>query len=129
VLDVDHLKEFNDTYGHAAGDLVLIAVAQVMRQRLRISDFATRTGGDEFVVIMPETKLEQARWAAERIRAGLYEHNFQLSQGPVVRATLSVGAAQHQGEESPARLLERADQAMYQAKQEGKNRVREATTA
>lgn len=129
VLDVDHLKEFNDTFGHAAGDLVLIAVAQVMRQRLRTSDFATRSGGDEFVVIMPETKLEQARWGAERIRAGVYEHNFQLSQGAEVRATLSVGAAQHQGEESPARLLERADQAMYQAKQEGKNRVREAGTA
>lgn len=129
VLDVDHLKEFNDTYGHAAGDLVLITVAQVMRQRLRTSDFATRSGGDEFVVILPDTNLEQARWAAERIRAGIYEHNFQLSQGPDVRATLSVGAAQHQGGESPERLLERADQAMYQAKQEGKNRVRESNSA
>lgn len=128
-LDVDNLKEFNDTFGHATGDLVLIAVAQVMRQRLRTSDFAIRSGGDEFVVIMPDTNLEQARWAAERIRAGLYEQNFQLSQGPDVRATLSVGAAQYQGEERPARLLERADQAMYQAKQEGKNRVREARTA
>ena len=128
VLDVDNLKEFNDTFGHATGDLVLITVAQVMRQRLRTSDFATRSGGDEFVVIMPDTGLEQARWAAERIRAGIYEHNFQLSQGPDVRATLSVGAAQHQGEESPARLLERADQAMYQAKQEGKNRVRESNS-
>ena len=129
VLDVDHLKQFNDTFGHAAGDLVLITVAQVMRQRLRTSDFATRSGGDEFVVIMPDTNLDQARWAAERIRAGIYEHNFQLSQGPDVRATLSVGAAQHQDGESPARLLERTDQAMYQAKQEGKNRVREANSA
>ena len=129
VLDVDHLKEFNDTYGHAAGDLVLTTVAQVMRQRLRTSDFATRSGGDEFVVILPDTNLEQARWAAERIRAGIYEHNFQLSQGPDARATLSVGAAQHQDDESPERLLERADQAMYQAKQEGKNRVRESSSA
>lgn len=129
VLDVDHLKQFNDTFGHAAGDLVLITVAQVMRQRLRTSDFATRSGGDEFVVIMPDTNLEQARWAAERIQAGIYEHDFQLSQGPQVRATLSVGVAQYQGEEIPSRLLERADQAMYQAKQEGKNRVRESHTA
>ncbi|MCB2190847.1 MAG: sensor domain-containing diguanylate cyclase [Deltaproteobacteria bacterium] len=129
ALDVDYLKEFNDNFGHAAGDLVLLTVAQVMRQRLRNSDYAVRTGGDEFVVIMPETNLEQARWAAERIRAGVYEHDFQLNQVTQMRATVSVGAAQHQGEQSPARLLERADQAMYQAKQEGKNRVREAGSA
>ncbi|BEQ14327.1 GGDEF domain-containing protein [Desulfoferula mesophila] len=126
ALDVDHLKEFNDSLGHAAGDLVLITVAHVMRRQLRKSDFAIRTGGDEFVVIMPETDLEQARWAAERIRSSVHENDFQLKKGPPVCATISVGAAQHQGEETPADLLERADRAMYRAKQEGKNRVCES---
>ncbi len=126
VLDVDRLKDFNDSYGHAAGDLVLTTVAQVMRQRLRINDFACRSGGDEFVVIMPTTSLEQARWAAERIRSGVYEQNFQLAQGREVRVTLSAGAAQHLDGEDPAAFLARADQAMYQAKHTGRNRVRES---
>ncbi|MBU1274334.1 MAG: sensor domain-containing diguanylate cyclase [Proteobacteria bacterium] len=129
MLDVDLLKEFNDRYGHAAGDLVLTTVAQVMRQSLRTSDFPCRSGGDEFVVIMPETNLEQALWAAERIRTDLSGQILQVGPGDEARASLSAGAAQYQGEETPDQLLNRADQAMYQAKQTSQNRARPAKAA
>jgi diguanylate cyclase len=122
--DIDQFKNVNDLYGHALGDKVLCAVAEVIRSSVKGRDIAARLGGEEFAVLLPATSLEGAQALAEQIRQAIEKGRVRRSQGPAVgNVTISVGVAQATAEESLERLIERADAAMYAAKQAGRNRV------
>lgn len=123
MMDVDHFKNFNDTYGHPEGDKVLVALGRLLLQMLREEDIACRYGGEEFVVILDNADLKIALDTAQRIRTGFENLPFRPGTKNDISVTVSIGAAEFKPEESPDELLFRADQAMYQAKQTGRNRV------
>ncbi len=123
MADVDHFKKVNDTYGHDVGDLVLRQIAEVMRRTVRSMDTVARIGGEEFLVVCPDTDIDGAVDCAERIRKAIEEHSVDTAHftGGV---TLSVGvAAIHRGLHSVDELLKLADSAVYRAKDAGRNRV------
>lgn len=123
MVDIDHFKPINDTYGHLAGDEVLKAVASACGETVRTNDCLARLGGEEFAVLMPETALDQARVAAERLRAAVSRLRCELPEG-VVTPTVSVGVAiAEEGDESLSSLMRRSDLAMYEAKSKGRNCV------
>jgi diguanylate cyclase (GGDEF)-like protein/PAS domain S-box-containing protein len=124
ILDLDHFKKFNDTYGHDAGDTVLREAASFLSKSIRAEDIACRFGGEEFVVILPTANVEVAQSRAERIRSKIRELTV-LHQGHSVGAiTVSIGAAASPMHgTSPKQLLEAADAALYRAKREGRDRV------
>lgn len=125
VLDIDYFKSVNDTYGHEAGDDVLREFATRVRKSIRGIDLACRLGGEEFVVVMPETDLAVAGLVAERIRRRIAGEPFVIDRGArTIDVTLSIGLAALNGpDDSAAKILKRADQALYRAKREGRNRV------
>ena len=125
VLDVDRFKSVNDTHGHDAGDDVLKEFAQRVRRSVRGVDLVARFGGEEIVVVMPDTPLETARLAAERIREKVQGEPFRVHRGRVsIAVTVSIGvSAVETLEETAASLLKRADEALYAAKSGGRNRV------
>ncbi|MHB2165946.1 PleD family two-component system response regulator [Alsobacter sp. R-9] len=125
VLDVDRFKAINDTYGHDAGDDVLREFAQRVRRSLRTVDLVARFGGEEVVVLMPDTPLETARLAAERIRERVQGEPFRVHGGHTsIPVTVSIGVATVDAlDETPQSLLKRADEALYEAKSGGRNRV------
>ena len=121
LLDLDGFKQYNDTYGHPEGDQILIRLGDVIRECLRKSDTAYRYGGDEFMVILPETRGGEARNVAERIRASFASVNpYRISDGNV-DVTLSVGVVEYQPGENLSGFVKKADQTMYQAKRQGGN--------
>jgi diguanylate cyclase (GGDEF)-like protein len=122
LLDIDHFKLVNDTHGHGVGDDTLRAFAQRVREHLRQGDTCARYGGEEFVVVLPGTTLVAALEVAERLRRGVA--GAPLVSVPLVRATVSIGAAQHGADETAEQLLARADSAVYAAKRGGRNQVR-----
>ncbi len=125
MLDVDHFKRINDQWGHPTGDRAICAVARSMAQAARSMDCVARIGGEEFVVLLPETKAEGAAVLAERLRA-LVENTTEVlsDDATVVRFTVSLGVASREEGEAPFdSVLLRADQALYQAKTQGRNRV------
>lgn len=121
ILDIDHFKSVNDQYGHAAGDAVLRTFAQTLGKCLRSTDLAARFGGEEFVVLMPQTPIEGATDLAERIRVAVLSDVVPCG-GDGLQISVSVGVAQWSGE-NPEQLIARADNAMYAAKSAGRNRV------
>lgn len=122
MIDVDHFKHYNDTFGHQAGDDALREVAHVVSDRLRATDTAYRYGGEEFAILLRETTIEQASHLAERIRQSV-EHHF-AAPGRLREITVSIGIASLPGHGPSAKLVtEAADAALYQAKEEGRNRV------
>jgi diguanylate cyclase (GGDEF)-like protein len=124
LADIDHFKRFNDTWGHEAGDLVLKGVAAVVREHVRGSDIGCRYGGEELAVILPETVLEVAVERAERIRRGIAALRLSHGGRPLDAVTSSFGVAvypQHAGDAEA--LLRAADEALYEAKKAGRNRV------
>lgn len=124
ALDIDYFKRVNDTWGHAAGDSVLASVGRAILTGLRPTDLGARYGGEEFVIALPDTPLEGAVIAAERLRARLAEHPITLGDGRVLPAvTASIGAAELRPEEEAAHLVERADAALYRATANGRDRV------
>jgi two-component system, cell cycle response regulator len=124
MLDVDHFKSVNDLYGHAAGDDALRMVADTLRARTRVFDSVARTGGEEFVVVMPGASQQDATGAAERLRSSVEGIAFQPAPGVAHRLTISIGIAVGGSEQlTPERMLQAADQAMYRAKQAGRNRT------
>jgi diguanylate cyclase (GGDEF)-like protein len=124
MIDIDHFKGVNDERGHAAGDEALRSVTgAVARSGLRAVDFLGRLGGEEFAVALPETRCSEAMCVAERIR-GKVEETVVPFDGIGFRVTVSVGVTEHEGGEQPDRLLQRADEALYDAKRSGRNRVR-----
>ena len=124
MVDVDHFKTVNDRFGHPAGDTVLRCVARVLERATRQSDAVARFGGEEFVVILPETPLFEALQFAEKIRASVAAEAADLSCAPE-RVTVSLGVASipHSRFETAEAMLNAADQALYRAKNNGRNRV------
>ena len=120
MADVDHFKEINDKFGHIAGDRILVAIADVLRERLRPTDLIARFGGDEFAVLLPRISLETATTTAERIRKSISDDSG--SKFPV-GVTLSIGITAAAEADDLGRLLQRADGAMYDAKDQGRDRV------
>lgn len=122
MADLDLFKKLNDTYGHAAGDTVLRAFASLIRGALRQSDLVCRYGGEEFAFVFPEITLAEAAKLAERFRSTCADHDIRLSDGQVVRVTFSMGLADA-SECTLESALNRADEALYEAKRQGRNRV------
>jgi diguanylate cyclase (GGDEF)-like protein len=124
-MDLDHFKFFNDTHGHQAGDEILQILAEIMTQAVRESDTLARWGGEEFIVIAPETGEEEGCKLAEIIRKAVEEHPFpNAAQQPLGIVSLSIGvASRSNGTESPEKLLRFADDAVYWAKDSGRNRT------
>jgi diguanylate cyclase (GGDEF)-like protein len=123
IMDVDDFKLFNDTYGHPEGDIVLQTLAEVITDEIRDRDVGCRYGGEEFTVILPDVEKAQAWNVAERIRRAFAARTFHPQAGPGVSVTVSIGLAQLNPGEAPADLIRRADQALYRAKNQGKNQV------
>jgi diguanylate cyclase (GGDEF)-like protein len=124
MLDVDHFKIFNDTYGHQAGDEVLQFVARTMRECARSEDIVARLGGEEFAILCPEQSEDEAYHPAERIRRKLQDTNLRLLSGVEVNVTTSIGISQFPRDaEDRDTLLDAADQALYHAKHAGRNQV------
>lgn len=122
IIDLDHFKKINDTYGHAAGDCVLRSTSQLMQQALRTSDQIYRFGGEEFVVLLPGTCLEGAAVVAERIRRNL-EANACHCEGETIEVTASIGVADLDIDDNRHLLFDKADKAVYRAKALGRNQV------
>jgi diguanylate cyclase (GGDEF)-like protein len=125
VVDVDHFKKINDTWGHAVGDIVLAHLADILKKSLRTSDFAARYGGEEFVLLLPCTPRDGAALVAERVRAMVAEKPFPANDG-TVSVNVSLGVASIIGpgcRDAAAKFFERADAALYAAKNGGRNRV------
>jgi diguanylate cyclase (GGDEF)-like protein len=124
MLDIDFFKKVNDSYGHAAGDNVIRALANLLRQRLRRVDSLGRYGGEEFLVVLPDCPAEQARRILDEIRQRFAELHFMAGEQQF-SATLSAGIACTSDDSAQANdLLERADRALYAAKHGGRNQVR-----
>ncbi|MBN2345166.1 MAG: GGDEF domain-containing protein [Candidatus Aminicenantes bacterium] len=123
MLDVDRFKGFNDAYGHPEGDKVLAALGRLLALTLREEDIACRYGGEEFAIILQHADLVTALEAAERIRSRFAETPFFPTKEKTARLTVSIGAAQLRSDEDAGRLLMRADQALYEAKRSGRDRV------
>jgi two-component system cell cycle response regulator len=125
ALDIDHFKSINDTHGHDAGDDVLRDFALRIKRSIRGIDLACRCGGEEFIIVMPETDMAVAASVAERLRRRIATEPFVISEGTrTIPVTLSIGIATlREGNDTPAALLKRADQALYRAKRDGRNRV------
>ena len=127
ILDIDHFKEINDRYGHPIGDEVLCTVARVLRESCRKSDSVARYGGDEFVMMLPETTLRGAEEASRRLRAKLEGAAFERAAD--LRCTVSLGAAEAQAEMDVDAWVRQADAALYRAKLAGRNRFEAAMPA
>ncbi|MDR3449948.1 MAG: diguanylate cyclase, partial [Alphaproteobacteria bacterium] len=124
MLDIDHFKQVNDTHGHDAGDQLLRSFSARVKRSVRGADLMCRLGGEEFVVVMPDTNLATAQIVGERIRAAVAGNPFPLDNGAQsIRITVSIGVADSPGAELPGALLKRADQALYLSKNGGRNRV------
>jgi two-component system cell cycle response regulator len=125
VLDIDYFKSINDSYGHDCGDDVLREFAIRVRKSIRGIDLACRIGGEEFVVVMPETDMAVAATVAERLRRKIAAEPFPIEQGRrSIDVTISIGIASLESpRDTAAQLLKRADQALYRAKRDGRNRV------
>ena len=124
MMDMDHFKSVNDTYGHGVGDEVLVGLANIIVQTIRSADLAARYGGEEFVVLMPETDAVRCFEAAERLRKAVAGNAFVVTheQSPLHK-TISIGCATMQPNDTPESLLRRADAALYEAKNGGRNKV------
>ena len=122
-LDIDHFKKYNDAYGHLQGDKVLIRLGQIIKSCLRTMDSAYRYGGEEFTVVLPETDGKEAVVVAPRIRALMEAEKFMPETGKIVKITVSIGVTEYCPDERVSSFVERADKAMYIAKQKGRNKV------
>jgi diguanylate cyclase (GGDEF)-like protein len=123
LLDVDNFKVYNDSYGHFEGDKVLIRISQIIKSCLRKIDSAYRYGGEEFTVILPETNGQEANNVAQRIRTAVELESFFPEPGKAVTITVSVGVTEYFKKEKLSTFIQKADQAMYNAKADGGNRI------
>jgi diguanylate cyclase (GGDEF)-like protein len=128
MVDIDLFKRINDTYGHLTGDAVLRDVAHAASKALRQLDFFGRYGGEEFVMVLTDTPLEGAMVTAERVRSRIEQLEFP-GIAPGLRVTVSIGVAEHVRRADSAVTLRRADEALYRAKEGGRNRSESAPLA
>jgi len=124
LLDVDHFKKVNDRYGHDVGDLVLKRVAKILQRHTREVDITARLGGEEFLILLPQTDRKGGRNLAERIRKSVKKEEI-LTPTQIVKVTVSCGVATFKEGDNTDTLLKRADQALYRAKEKGRDRVEE----
>ena len=122
MCDIDLFKRINDNYGHLAGDKVLKIIARSLQSNLRDSDFIARFGGEEFIVLMPETSAEEAKFVADKLRKKIEESPFNFKKEPV-QITISFGISEFSQGESLEEVFQRADKALYKAKENGRNQV------
>lgn len=126
MFDIDHFKNFNDTYGHACGDYVLQTVAKIIKSNIRSEDMASRYGGEEFTVMLPDTSKDEAFQVAERIRKVIEDYDF-VYERQYVKVTISCGISECSVEENPVSsakvLVDQADKALYVSKRNGRNQV------
>ena len=125
MLDVDKFKNINDTYGHTAGDQVIISVANLLKKFSRNSDIIARYGGEEFIILLPNTAIEQAVSLAEKIRIELQKIDILLPNNEIINVTISIGATElnYETDLSIQETIARSDKALYKAKESGRNRV------
>ena len=122
MIDIDFFKKVNDTYGHASGDSVLRTVASIIKEHLRESDIPSRYGGEEFAVLLPFTRIDEAKIVGERLRKAVEETPVPIDKKNI-NVTISMGLAEFTPDESGDELFKRADKALYEAKESGRNRV------
>lgn len=122
LCDLDRFKEINDLFGHDCGDEVLRVVARTLRDAARLGDCVARWGGEEFLVVLPETRLADAIWVAERLRTAVNQVHCEW-QGQYMMPTISIGVAVRQTDQTIDQVIKAADQALYQAKHLGRNLV------
>ncbi|MBA4320463.1 MAG: diguanylate cyclase, partial [Flavobacterium sp.] len=123
MLDIDHFKKFNDTYGHDIGDEILKLVSSTIKKNLRGADIIGRYGGEEFAILLPETNLEGAKIAAEKLRKEVADKRLENPDRGILSCTVSIGVAELGNIESLSELLKSADNMLYKAKQGGRNLV------
>ncbi len=119
MFDIDLFKTINDNFGHQAGDKVLIDIAGILHKTLRSTDIISRWGGDEFMILCPQTRLAGAKIMAENIRAAIADHQFEIAH----KTTISVGVSECSGQDSVAFILKDVDKKLYEAKRQGRNTV------
>jgi len=123
IFDIDFFKKINDKYGHLAGDRVLKAFASLLMHRMRESDIVVRYGGEEFIAILPETDVKRAFIVIESIRKLVEEMEIAIEENKVISITISAGVAEYNRNETLDQLIKRADEALYLAKERGRNRI------
>ncbi|WP_127471654.1 GGDEF domain-containing protein [Thiomicrorhabdus aquaedulcis] len=123
MLDVDNFKSINDIYGHPAGDTVLSNIGRGIKRTLQITDYAFRYGGEEFLILLPETKMERARIIAQQILTNIRALKIQIENGRHIGITASIGLAEFSGHPDFMQLINQADQNLYQAKHNGKDQA------
>jgi diguanylate cyclase (GGDEF)-like protein len=119
LLDIDYFKLINDNHGHQVGDEVLKDIASIIRNQIRTTDTAGRWGGEEFLILCPETSLEGGKALAEKIRKAIEAHQYTIDGG----ITTSLGVTEYNDRDSMETLVKRADKALYEAKETGRNRT------
>ena len=124
MIDIDHFKAVNDTHGHEAGDQVLIALAGAMRDTCRENDVLVRWGGEEFIVLLPDSDERRLYIAAERLRLHIRKMNIEVRKNLTLRVTASIGATLIRPKQSPESALRQVDKLLYQAKLDGRDRVK-----
>ena len=122
MFDIDHFKQINDSYGHHSGDIVLSDLVDLIQQCVRKTDVFARWGGEEFMILLPGTTIEGAEFLAEKLRRACANHKFEIPQ----QVTISIGIAQYQVFMSAIDFTKQTDQALYFAKQKGRNRIEAA---
>ncbi len=125
MIDIDHFKKVNDTYGHVTGDRILSGLADRFKATVRATDFKARYGGEEFAIISHKSDESMAKTMAQSLRSEIASHKFRVAgkDNPPITITISIGVAGAREDDSPTTLVERADKALYRAKQEGRNKV------
>jgi diguanylate cyclase (GGDEF)-like protein len=123
LMDIDHFKQYNDTYGHLEGDKVLVEIGKIIQSCLRRMDSGYRYGGEEFTIILPETTVEEAFSVAPRIQEALQHTAFTPQPNKIVKVSVSIGVTQYIPDEDISDFVQRADQAMYLSKRKGRNMV------
>ncbi len=123
MIDIDHFKKVNDTYGHLVGDVVLREVAQTLKKQTRRSDYVGRYGGEEFLIILPETSLNKALVLAEKLRKGVAELTITANDHILKGITVSIGTAAYEDDPSVDEFISRSDKWLYAAKKNGRNQV------
>ncbi len=123
MIDIDHFKKVNDTYGHLIGDVVLKEIAQTLQEQTRRSDFVGRYGGEEFLVILPETSLDKALILAEKLRRQVAELVIPADGQVLKDITISIGATEYEDDPSIDEFINRSDKWLYAAKENGRNQV------